>query len=54
MAKERLIIPEENLADVIAVILNGLDQEINISEETRTQLKLWCNEETEYLKEISK
>ena len=56
MAKEILVVPEEKLSEVIAVIRAGLEYvddgygDISIiSDETREQLEKWCKEELEYL-----
>jgi len=57
MAKEVLVIPEERLPDVVAVIRAGLEYVDDcygdipvISDETREYLTKWCDEETKYLK----
>ena len=53
MAKESLQVPEENLADVIAVIRSGLGSVASdIAQETREQLLKWCDEEERYLIEV--
>ena len=45
MASEKLVVPEENLLEVVAVIEAGLrgTTEIRISVETKEQLRKWCN-----------
>ena len=48
MAKEILAIAEEDLPEVIAVIRAGLSQ-VEVSEDVRSQLIKWCDDEEEYL-----
>ncbi len=49
MAKEILAIPEGSLVEVIKVIRNGLKHS-KVSNETRRNLKQWCDEEEDYIK----
>lgn len=52
MASEILSVPEESLREVIAVIRAGLRATkdcVDVSKDTRKQLKKWCDEEEEYL-----
>lgn len=54
MTKEILLIPEENLQDVITIIRIGIllienTKEYTISDETIRYLKEWCVEEENYL-----
>ncbi|KKM20687.1 hypothetical protein LCGC14_1642980 [marine sediment metagenome] len=54
MATEILAVPEDCLAEVIAVIRSGLFQiHAHISDETREQLIRWCDGEEKYLTDIS-
>lgn len=48
MAKEILAIPEEALGEVIRVIRMGLEV-ADVSDDTRTALTLWCDDEEEYV-----
>lgn len=50
MAKEILAVPEEYLQEVINVIRAGL-KVTKVSGDVKYNLKKWCNEEEEYLKE---
>ena len=53
MAKEILAVPEDHLAEVIAVIRAGLkatETDGSVSDVTREQLAKWCDEEEEYLR----
>lgn len=50
MASEILAVPEEHLAEVIAVIRAGLASGVKVSAATRVQLIEWCHEEASYLK----
>jgi hypothetical protein len=50
MAKEALVVPEENLTEVIRVIRTGLKNAKFVSKDTRRELKKWCDEEEAYLK----
>jgi len=52
MASETLTIPEDYFKEVILVIRNGLKHTKGISNVSRNQLKLWCNEEEDYLKKL--
>ena len=52
MARETLVVPEDNLAEVIRVIRAGLIRERKISRDTRRQLTAWCDEETAYLNRL--
>lgn len=49
MASEILAVPEDNLAEVIAVIRAGL-KTTKVTPETREQLTKWCDEEEAYLR----
>ncbi len=51
MAKEVLVIPESQLADVVRVIRTGIFMtwRSHISPETRAMLLAWCDEEEQYL-----
>jgi hypothetical protein len=54
MATEVLVVPEDNLREVIRIIRAGLkatSKERGISKETRRQLTKWCNDEAQYLDE---
>lgn len=53
MASESLHVPEESLTEVIAVIRNGLVISKKISRDTRRNLKKWCDEMEEYVKELT-
>lgn len=57
MASEILAVPEEHLADVIRVIRAGLDvygfEPEYLHPDVVEQLKKWCDEEEEYLKELA-
>jgi len=48
MASEILSVPEEHLAEVIAVIREGLSR-LKVSDEVQDQLTRWCDEEEEYI-----
>lgn len=52
MASEVLAVPEEYLQEVINVIRAGL-KTTKVSGDTKYNLKKWCNEEEEYLKELN-
>lgn len=52
MAKEILSIPEEKLSEVIKVIREGL-KHVKVSDDTHRNLIKWCDEEEEYLRELS-
>lgn len=52
MASEILAVPEQYLAEFIAVIRCGLRGE-EVSTQTRDQLTRWCDEEEEYLKRLN-
>lgn len=47
MANEVLIIPEENVMEVVAVIRAGLDV-VPISNGTKDNLQKWCDDEEHY------
>ena len=51
MASEKLVVPEENLLEVVAVIEAGLRgvKKIRISTETKEQLRKWCKDMTKYM-----
>lgn len=51
MASEILAVPEEHLSDVIKVIRTGLKHTKRVPRVVREQLKRWCDDEEEYLKE---
>lgn len=53
MAREVLVVPEESLAEVTAVIRAGLAGKPNVSEDTRRNLTRWCDEMEEYLREMA-
>lgn len=52
MASERLVIPEEHLADVIKVIRRGLEVTV-VHTEVQKQLEAWCDDEEAYLKRMA-
>lgn len=52
MASEILAVPEEKLAEVIAVIRAGL-RTTKVSAETHDQLTKWCDAEEQYLKDMA-
>lgn len=52
MAKEILVVSEDYLLEVIAVIRAGLDALAVVSDRTRIQLVKWCDEEEEYVKRL--
>lgn len=52
MASEILAVPEERLAEVVAVIRAGL-KAATVSPETDRNLTKWCNEEEAYLKRLN-
>ena len=49
MATEVLAVPEEHIADVIAVIRAGLSLQ-EVPEPVKTALNTWCDEHEAYLK----
>ena len=53
MASEKLIVPEENLLEVVDVIEAGLRGRTKrrISTETKEQLRKWCNEMKAYMEQ---
>jgi hypothetical protein len=53
MASEILAIPEENLADVIAVIRIGLNNVRNLHADVREHLTKWCDDEEAYLERLA-
>jgi hypothetical protein len=55
MASEILSVPEEHLADVIAVIRAGLavTHKSNIKPVVLRNLARWCKEESDYLKKLA-
>lgn len=51
MTTELLPVPEEHILDVIKVIRAGLDSvEDQVDPEVAEQLKVWCDQEEDYLK----
>lgn len=44
MAREILVVPEEDLVEVISVIRRGLE-DCAVSDKVREALTTWCNEE---------
>ena len=51
MAKEILAVPESQLREVIAVLRVGMEH-IDVTQETRTALHTWCNDEETYADEL--
>lgn len=49
---ETLYVPEEHLEEVILVIRNGLKNTKKLSKDVRLNLKKWCEEEEQYLKDM--
>lgn len=55
MASETLVVPEDYLQDVIAVILAGLEVKgEDVPPSVVENLKRWCQEEQEYLDELER
>jgi hypothetical protein len=52
LAKETLVIPEENLAEVIRIIRCGLRHSKRVTNDTKHNLTKWCKEESDYLKRL--
>jgi len=54
VASEKLVVPEENILEVVAVIEAGIaNVKRPVSKETRDQLKKWCREMTEYMEAVA-
>jgi len=50
MAKEILVVPEDRLLEVIAIIRNGIKSTKIVSKDTKYNLLKWCDEEEMYMK----
>lgn len=49
MASEILSVPEEHLAEVIAIIRKGIEESPEVSDDVKERLTEWCDDEEEYL-----